>query len=913
MSLVFLRATAGWLLILLLASPSGAYAFVWQHEQRLYGADLDPNGGYASALDVDGGRLVAGKPFDSHAGLTDAGAAFAYERRAAAWVLEQPLLAPDNSAGDSFGFSVAVSGDTLAVGAPKADLGGQLNEGAVYLFSRVGGAWVFTVKLDGGAATDASDQFGYAVELSGDDLIVGAPFAVASGQARAGRAFVFHRTAGVWSLQQALAATPVVGNDSFGASVAIDGERALVGIHRLLNTGFVPSGIAHAFARAGAVWSQETTFASAAPAPQDRFGSVLVLDGARALIGSPGGSNAAYAFNRSTGTWLLEGALSTSGGNLLEFAGGALALEGTTALVGAPLGTGTVAGSGRAYAFNLGVTGWVEAQTLDAPAPSGAYFGGALALAGDDAIVGAPEESWGNATAPGIGWAFQRTAGIFARVHVLVPEQPSDEPTFGRTVALHQTLAAVSRTGGVDVYRDLGNAWVHDAYFSNASGGYDFGIGVDVWGESVAIAQTGAMSADPVRVYVREPDGDWGLEGQLEPLVNVDGSSFGRTVDLEGDRVAVTANRYPGGTGHGRVYVFERSGSAWDDGVELAGPAPAADLNFGDNVSLSGNRLAIDEAGAGIMFNQAGRVHAFVRTGSTWAIESTTFAPTPAAGDAWGRGLALEDDSLLLRGVNGFARMYGWLAPAWLVGLGLAVPPPSGLNNAELLRRSTRISGLIGVVASPEDSGAPRPGDVRTFESDGAGGWLVGPKLAAPSPADDDEFGRALALDGNALLVSASRPGGGATGPAVAYVLRTSGNTANPSDLDFDTFANYLDVCARVFDPSQTDSGGLAAPGSNPNRPDGIGDACACGDVDGDGRVEADDAGALLRLALAAQPARAFQPELCSVIGPIDPSDDDHNLVRDDCDVLDWVVLRRALDGLSPGIAPNICVGQPES
>ena len=162
------------------------------------------------------------------------------------------LLAADGSTGAEFGFSVAVEGDTALVGAFSAD-GAVPAEGAVYVLQRAGASWVATQKL--GASDGASGAaFGVSVDLNGDLAVVGASLYASVGP-EAGAAYVFEKSGGAWIEVAQLLPSDAEAFDRFGESVAISGERIVVGMH-VADAAPPEAGAAYVFERAGGVWSE---------------------------------------------------------------------------------------------------------------------------------------------------------------------------------------------------------------------------------------------------------------------------------------------------------------------------------------------------------------------------------------------------------------------------------------------------------------------------------------------------------------------------------------------------------------------------------------------------------------------------------------------------------------------------------
>ena len=160
------------------------------------------------------------------------------------------MTAGDGAAEDYFGAAVAIDGDTAIVGAPRNDINGDADQGAAYIFVRSGGIWTQQDKLK--AATGAAgDFFGGTVDISGDTAIVGACFNDVGANVNQGSAYIFTRSAGVWTQQQKLTSGDGAANDLFGFSVTIDGDTAIIGAHLADASANANQGAAYVFTRSG--------------------------------------------------------------------------------------------------------------------------------------------------------------------------------------------------------------------------------------------------------------------------------------------------------------------------------------------------------------------------------------------------------------------------------------------------------------------------------------------------------------------------------------------------------------------------------------------------------------------------------------------------------------------------------------
>ena len=138
------------------------------------------------------------------------------------------LTATGGAANDKLGRSVAVSGTTIAAGAPDAAVNGNYRQGAVYVFTRAGGTWHQAAKLtaSGGAA---GDELGTSVAVSGTTIAAGAPYAAVNGDIEQGAVYVFARAGGTWHQAAKLTASGGAPGDDLGWSVAVSGTTITAG------------------------------------------------------------------------------------------------------------------------------------------------------------------------------------------------------------------------------------------------------------------------------------------------------------------------------------------------------------------------------------------------------------------------------------------------------------------------------------------------------------------------------------------------------------------------------------------------------------------------------------------------------------------------------------------------------------
>jgi RHS repeat-associated protein len=365
------------------------------------------------------------------------------------------LIAGDGVASDKMGFSVAVNGNTAVVGAYVADVSGHSDQGAAYVFVRNGSTWSFQQKL---VASDgaASDQFGYAVAVHVDTVVVGAPQATISGNAAQGAAYVFVRSGTVWTQQQKLVGEANA-SDNFGWSVAVEDDTALVGAPNVAGSFDVDQGAVYVFKRVNASWGsiyvQKLQPGGTLVSGDKHFGWSVALSGDTLIVGAKDFDNGANAdqgavffFVLSGATWTAQGGrIYASDGAASDAFGTAVALVGDTALVGAPLddnANGTDAGSVYLLTRSAGV--WSQQKILASDGLAGDQFGTSVALMSDRFVVGAPQAEISVNSNQGAVYSFIRIGGIWSQQTPRITASDGvANDQFGNAVAISSSTAVV--------------------------------------------------------------------------------------------------------------------------------------------------------------------------------------------------------------------------------------------------------------------------------------------------------------------------------------------------------------------------------------------------------------------------------------------------------------------------------------
>jgi hypothetical protein len=426
----------------------------------LRAAQSNANDNFGASIAISGDTMVVGAPSeDSNAvgpfrghdiamaaandAAQNAGAAYVFVRNDALWELQAYIKPGNTAAGALFGTMVAISGDTIVVGAPgdASSLTGETTSyasGSAYVFTRRRNRWSQAAQLKASNA-GAGDYFGSAVAIADHTIVVGAPGEGSSltgvnnpfdnnSAYGSGAAYVFVRADDSWPQQSYLKPGRVSAGDGFGNSVGISGDRIVVGaIGEDSGASVVNgdaqredasgSGAAYAFLRERELWSQDAYFKASGCTAGDSFGYSVAIAGDSVVVGAPGssqGDGAAYVFANDGGIWFEQGALSipsrpiadagaaTSSGPGEAF-GASVRIVNDTILIGAygedsqAMGwndargnDGAAPNSGAAYLFARHKDSWEPADYLK-PLTSRAnqQFGSRIAVSADTLAIGA--------------------------------------------------------------------------------------------------------------------------------------------------------------------------------------------------------------------------------------------------------------------------------------------------------------------------------------------------------------------------------------------------------------------------------------------------------------------------------------------------------------------------------------------
>lgn len=700
------------------------------------------------------------------------------------WDQVRRFVAPNGQRGDHFGFAVSLSGDTLAVGAPESDEWGA-DAGMVYVFERnIGGAdqWGLLCQV-AAAEVNAGDHFGYSVSLDLNLLAVGAHSDQVNGVAT-GAAYVFHRNNGNGWFRNVMRLTAPDGaaGDRFGTAVALSGDRVVVGAHMDDNEQGGDAGAAYLFSRDWGGYNQWGLIRKMkGDTAGDHFGRAVAMRGSLVLVGAPSAAQygRAYLYERNQNGpdgWGWIKTLSGSAEGTPRF-GTAVAVSAQMALVGAPDGMSGSLNSGAVHVFARDEGGWrnwgQRAYVTPVDAAADDAFGGALALDGSRALVGAQgddPQGEGSGSARLVTWTGNRWY-LEAKLTPPASPHPRVLQWFGSSV-------------------DLDDGWLA----AGAPQGHTY---------------LGSTPKEPGRaatfLFQRRVPGSnrsWTTGQKVVYALAEDDDRFGAGVAMDGGNLVVGA---PSDTqGLGMAYAFERNrggADAWGESARLNDQHRHNDEMVGQYVALDGDVLMLGSRGSvwedyltliegvdmPVVMDSAtgGNTYIYCRDvggqsgpwryverKAQWTAQNVVAVSgnTLVIGDA-SRHSRDASGSLHYGGVHVYHRNHG--GKDYWGRLKTILPPGAtrewGFGGAVALAGDTLAVGpdIPGVHSNPAFPATPDAVYIHHRNAGGADNWGRVREIRAPGTEDATGFGCALALTDDVLAVGAC----GATGVAGAVFL----------------------------------------------------------------------------------------------------------------------------------------------
>ena len=608
-----------------------AYVFtvsggVWTEQQKLSIVSGDLGMEFGTTVRIEQDTIAVGAPEEDL--LSSGGAVFIFTRSVGVWTYRTYIGSAVSN--NKLGSSIDMSGNTLAIA-------GQ-NDWSSYIYTGSGDSWSLEQTITVGGV-----QLGFKCAIDGDTLLmVSDDYSVAC---------IYTRVAATWSQEGYIYDVNIgVDHNISYLAVALDGTTAYIGMPE----GAYPIGCVLISQRSDSIWQtawklNTTTNDYAylgfsvslygdisltgapgttvdvnpeylrledlsAPSSAQNHYSVVIPGGIATLIiatsGPNGDADLYVKFGAPPTTSVFDYRSWDEGSNesipISTPAAGTwyimiVAYEAYTGLTLTAVDGETCLTAGAAYFFNrVSDTCTLEQKVTASDVGAGNYFGSAVSLYGDTAIIGARLQTYGG----GQGSAY--------------------------------------------IFIDAGSAWTEQQKLTDSAGsnGDYFGYAVAVYGDTVVVGAPGTSGGGAVLVFTRS-GGTWSLQQKFSGSNTVAGSFFGGAVALHEDTLTVGSATQ--GVGNpGSAYVFTRSGSVWTEQHELIPSDLAAGDNFGTSVSVNENyvvvgspythQLLLTDSGSAYLFNHAG-------------VEvQKLLASDPAANDFFGYSVAIDTGNLVVVG-----------------------------------------------------------------------------------------------------------------------------------------------------------------------------------------------------------------------------------------------------------------------
>lgn len=743
------------------------------------GASFDLQFGQSVAISEDGLTMAIGHPYDStdangvlNSQWTRSGSVYIYEYSGGNWVFEEKIVLSNSQSNlyrnDNFGVHVALSGNTLAVGASghnldenNLNIDGFDSSGAIFIYVKSSGVWNFQQKLVDPQRNDYK-LFGEVFDLDDNTLVVGLPRDNLDENGlndlyQAGSAFIYFRSGSVWTLEKHIIPSGTNARnseDNFGFSVAVDQDTVIIGspYHNFDAAGassLSDAGAAFIYKRTTGVWNLEEKIVASGTNGRrsfDTLGYSVDLFGDVAAVGAPdqdfdsSGANsvpsagAVYIFERVSNDWSqvtkLVGTVSANSRVIGDIFGYTVRLSNTTLVVSVPYqdydssGGNFLEATGAIYVY-VYTTSWNLEQKIT---PTGTnsrlsdnyfsnadQFSKAIALVGEKLISTAPGQDFdsnGNNKIFNAGavFSFERSTGVWSQTQKVV-----------------DTVAPSFRSN----------------LFASSNSYFDSEVDISADGMTLAIGSPSEhydkdnlnpeYRSGAVYIY-KKISGVWQFSNMITPTgVNARNQEdyFGASISLNANYLAVGAPYHgydSSGANYsawsGAVFIYEWDGTTWDQvqKITATGVNSRHGENFGSSLKFDGSLLAVGASGdsynsVGASYVQlAGAVFMYNLSGGTWVL----------------------DEKIVATGVNA-RRMDNYFGKT------------IDLNNGTM---------IVGVSDHDYDENGDNNSDYAGavfVYTDQSGTWTLQQKLVGVGVngrVDYDNFGESVSIDGDTIVVS---------------------------------------------------------------------------------------------------------------------------------------------------------------
>jgi len=756
---------------------------------------------FGYSVSVSGDKIVVGAYSEDAGGLLDAGAAYVYQIESDGSVTELAKIeASDAEAYDNFGISVAISGDKIVVGAYREDAEGVSNAGAAYLYQiEADGSVTEFAKIEASDA-EVDDYFGYSVAISGDKIIVGA-YGEDEGGSKAGAAYVYQiETNGSVSELAKIEASDAEAYDNFGNSVAISGDKIIVGAYGE-DEGGSKAGAAYVYqVETNGSVSELAKIEASDAETDDYFGKSVAISGDKIIVGAygedTGGSSAgaAYVYQVETDGSVTEiKKIQAIDQEEEDWFGRSVAIDGDKIIVGAYREDTGGTDAGAAYVIDL--------EPVDRPyvynIPQGTilYAEEYRAYIAYHFIAASPSDSAISFTLSGIDGDAFRISGsdlyFDPKADYEVPNDSDDNNEYNLTIIVEDTSEHSIRFDMGFIVYDQYYLEAQEIYAGDIQANQSFGKSVAIDGDKMVAGapyeDTEGTNAGAAYVYQVESNGSMIQLTKIQASDAEAYDNFGYSVAISGDKIIVgTPYKDTGETGAGAAYLYEIG----DDGsvTELA-KIEASDAEkydyFGYSVAISGDKIIVGAYGEDTGGSSAGAAYVYQIESNGSVTELAKIEASDAEEyDNFGYSVAISGDKIIVGAygedtggdVAGAAYVYQIESNGSVTEL--AKIEASDAEKYDYFGYSVAISGdKIIVGAYGEDTGGSSAGAAYMYQIESNGLVTELAKIEASDAEEYDNFGYSVAISGDKIIVGA-RSKDNAIGAVYPYQIETDGSVS---------------------------------------------------------------------------------------------------------------------------------------
>ena len=380
--------------VVVAGQPAANFLAVVEQEVSANESPAGNQFGYSVALSGNTALIGAWSEDDAK------GAAYFYTKSGQTWVESQRIQLSHPSLFDDFGANVALEGDTAVVSAAGSSIYHHNNAGAVYVYNLARESWVQRQVLTAPGAPRFG-YFGLSLALKGDYLAVGDPSATVDGKFFQGAVFVFVRSDGVWTFRQEITAADGVAYDRFGGTVAVSADGTIFADSEAPVNGVSGAGTVYVFTLEGDTWTETQKLTASDPEDNAYFGSAIACGDSAIFVGAFGatvngyeGAGKVYVFTNNGGSFTEIQQVMAPEPKAFSSFGGSIAISGSTLAISAPaMELEGQAGRGATYIFRGAPGSYSFRQQLTASnGLPNSFFGHSVALSEGTVLVGAPDQ-----------------------------------------------------------------------------------------------------------------------------------------------------------------------------------------------------------------------------------------------------------------------------------------------------------------------------------------------------------------------------------------------------------------------------------------------------------------------------------------------------------------------------------------